>query len=52
MALRLARTFLLAKPELRNVLLVAGCRESYLIDYGNERSRFMFNSATAPWRGC
>ena len=42
-ALRLARNFLLAEPDLRNVLLVAACRESYLIDYGNERSRFMFN---------
>ncbi len=42
-ALRLARNFLLSEPELRNVLLVAACRESYLIDYGNERSRFMFN---------
>jgi 3-oxoacyl-[acyl-carrier-protein] synthase III len=42
-ALRLARNFLLAEPELRNVLLVAACRESYLLDYGNERSRFMFN---------
>ncbi|MCP9485365.1 MAG: 3-oxoacyl-ACP synthase [Gaiellaceae bacterium MAG52_C11] len=42
-ALRLARNFLLGEPELRNVLLVAACRESYLIDYSNERSRFMFN---------
>ncbi len=42
-ALRLARNFLLGEPELRNVLLVAACRESYLIDYANERSRFMFN---------
>jgi len=42
-ALRLARNFLLAEPKLRNVLLVAACRESYLIDYTNERSRFMFN---------
>jgi len=42
-ALRLARNFLLGEPELRNVLLVAACRESYLIDYTNERSRFMFN---------
>jgi len=25
------------------VLLVGACRESYLLDYGNERSRFMFN---------
>ena len=42
-ALRLARNFLLGEPELRNILLVAACRESYLIDYTNERSRFMFN---------
>jgi 3-oxoacyl-[acyl-carrier-protein] synthase III len=42
-ALRLARNFLLAEPDLRNVLLVAASRESYLLDYGNERSRFMFN---------
>jgi 3-oxoacyl-[acyl-carrier-protein] synthase III len=42
-ALRLARNFLVAEPELRNVLLVAACRESYLLDYANERSRFMFN---------
>ena len=42
-ALRLARNFLLAEPELRNVLIVAASRESYLLDYGNERSRFMFN---------
>jgi 3-oxoacyl-[acyl-carrier-protein] synthase-3 len=42
-AQRLARNFLLAEPDLRNVLLVAACRESYLLDYGNERSRFMFN---------
>lgn len=42
-ALRLARNFLVAEPELRNILLVAACRESYLLDYGNERSRFMFN---------
>ena len=42
-ALRLARNFLLAEPDLRNVLLVAACRESYLLDYANERSRFMFN---------
>jgi 3-oxoacyl-[acyl-carrier-protein] synthase III len=34
---------LLAEPDLRNVLIVAACRESHLLDYGNERSRFMFN---------
>ena len=42
-ALRLARSFLLAEPELRNILIVAASRESHLLDYGNERSRFMFN---------
>jgi 3-oxoacyl-[acyl-carrier-protein] synthase-3 len=42
-ALRVARNMLRAEPELRNVLLVAACRESYLLDYGNERSRFMFS---------
>jgi 3-oxoacyl-[acyl-carrier-protein] synthase-3 len=42
-ALRLARDMLVAEPELRNVLLVGACRESYLLDYDNVRSRFMFN---------
>jgi 3-oxoacyl-[acyl-carrier-protein] synthase III len=42
-ALRLCRNFLVAEPELRNVLAVAASRESYLIDYENERARFMFN---------
>lgn len=42
-ALRIARDMLLAEDELRTVLIVAACRESYLLDYGNERSRFMFN---------
>ena len=42
-ALRLARDVLRAEAELKNVLVVAACRESYLLDYTNERSRFMFN---------
>jgi 3-oxoacyl-[acyl-carrier-protein] synthase-3 len=42
-ALRLARDMLLAEDELHTVLIVAACRESYLLDYSNERSRFMFN---------
>ncbi len=42
-ALRVARDMLLAEDELRTVLVVAACRESYLLDYANERSRFMFN---------
>jgi 3-oxoacyl-[acyl-carrier-protein] synthase-3 len=41
-ALRVARAMLVAEPELRTVLLVGACRESYLLDYANERSRFMF----------
>jgi len=42
-ALRLARNYLRAEPDLERVLLVGACRESYLLDYANERSRFMFN---------
>ncbi len=42
-ALRLCRDYLAAEPELRRVLAVAASRESYLLDYTNERSRFMFN---------
>ena len=42
-ALRTARALLVAEPEWQTVLLVAACRESYLLDYANERSRFMFN---------
>ena len=42
-ALRLAKALLVAEPELETVLLVAACRESYLLDYTNERARFMFN---------
>jgi len=42
-ALRIARDMLRAEDELRTVLVVAACRESYLLDYANERSRFMFN---------
>jgi 3-oxoacyl-[acyl-carrier-protein] synthase III len=42
-ALRIARDMLLAEDDLRTILVVAACRESYLLDYTNERSRFMFN---------
>ena len=42
-ALRIARDMLIAEDDLRTMLIVAACRESYLLDYGNERSRFMFN---------
>ncbi|MBA3432568.1 MAG: 3-oxoacyl-ACP synthase [Actinobacteria bacterium] len=42
-ALRAARALLVAEPEWSTALVVAACRESYLLDYDNERSRFMFN---------
>jgi 3-oxoacyl-[acyl-carrier-protein] synthase-3 len=42
-ALRAARALLVAESDWRTALVVAACRESYLLDYGNERSRFMFN---------
>ena len=42
MALRLARNYMLA-DGLRTVLAVGASRESYLLDYENERARFMFN---------
>jgi 3-oxoacyl-[acyl-carrier-protein] synthase-3 len=42
-ALRMARDVIRAEEEIERVLMVAACRESYLLDYGNERSRFMFN---------
>jgi 3-oxoacyl-[acyl-carrier-protein] synthase-3 len=42
-ALRVARDLLRAEDELGRILVVAACRESYLLDYANQRSRFMFN---------
>jgi 3-oxoacyl-[acyl-carrier-protein] synthase III len=42
-ALRVCRDLLVAEPDLRTILAVGACRESYLLDYSNERSRFMFN---------
>jgi 3-oxoacyl-[acyl-carrier-protein] synthase-3 len=41
-ALRVCKDMLVAEPELRTILAVGASRESYLIDYTNERSRFMF----------
>lgn len=42
-AVRVVRDLLRAEPEIRRVLAVGASRESYLLDYTNERSRFMFN---------
>ncbi|QBI20705.1 3-oxoacyl-ACP synthase [Egibacter rhizosphaerae] len=63
-ALRVCRDLLAAEPDLGTVLAVAASRESYLLDYANERARFMFNfgdgavagllasePAGLPWRG-
>ena len=51
-ALRLARNFLLAEPELRNVLIVAACRESYLLDYSTNARASCSTSATARSPAC
>jgi len=40
--LRICKALLVAEPELRTVLAVAASRESHLLDYANERARFMF----------
>jgi 3-oxoacyl-[acyl-carrier-protein] synthase III len=42
-AVRVVRDLMRAEPELERVLAVAASRESHLLDYSNERSRFMFN---------
>jgi len=42
-ALRVGKALLESDPSLGQVLLAGGSREHDLIDYGNQRSRFMFN---------
>lgn len=42
-ALRVAADLMAADPTLETVLIVAASRESTLLDYENERSRFLFN---------
>lgn len=42
-ALRVARSLIVSEPQIRTVLLVGASCESRLLDYGNKRSRFMFN---------
>lgn len=42
-ALRVARDLMLAEEDLNTVLLVAGSRESHLIDFTNPKSRFTYN---------
>lgn len=43
LSLQLAKSLIITQPELENVLLVVGTRESDLVDYKNPRVRFMFN---------
>jgi 3-oxoacyl-[acyl-carrier-protein] synthase-3 len=43
LSLQVAKSLMITQPELKNVLLVVGTRESDLIDYKNSRARFMFN---------
>ncbi len=42
-ALRVAKALIASDPLVRTLLLVGASCESRLIDYGNKRSRFMFN---------
>lgn len=42
-ALRMAKSLMLADENINNVLLAMGSKESYLIDYNNPRVRFMYN---------
>jgi 3-oxoacyl-[acyl-carrier-protein] synthase-3 len=42
-AVRVVRDLIRAEDELNRVLMVAACKESQLLDYQNQRSRFMFN---------
>jgi len=41
-ALRVARALMVSDPRIRALLLVGASCESRLLDYGNERARFMF----------
>jgi len=42
-AVRVVRDLIRAEPEITRIIAVAASRESYLLDYQNERSRFMYN---------
>ncbi len=43
--LKVAKDMLVSDTSINHILLVGGCKESTLIDYDNQRSRFMFNFA-------
>ncbi len=44
-ALRVVNGILKAEDDVSRVLMVAACRESYLVDYENPRARFTYNFA-------
>lgn len=44
-SLKVAKDMLVSDNSIHHILLVGGCKESTLIDYDNQRSRFMFNFA-------
>lgn len=44
-ALKVAKDMLKSDKSIENILLVGGSKESQIINYGNPRSRFMFNFA-------
>ena len=43
MAMKVAKSMMLADPSIQTVLLAGGYRNSDFIDYTNDRTRFMFN---------
>lgn len=43
MAIKIAKSMMQSDPTINTVLLAGGYRNSDLIDYSNERTRFMFN---------
>lgn len=43
LSLKIAKDMMLREEEIKNVLLVAASKELDLVDYTNDRSRFMFN---------
>lgn len=43
MAMKVAKSLMLSDPSIETVLLAGGYRNGDLIDYENERTRFMFN---------
>ena len=42
LAVKVAKDMLKSDEDIRNILLVGGCKESKIVDYDNPRSRFMF----------